>query len=217
MIIKPFIKKLWDLLGIPFRFVLFDQAWLSKFGWTTLEEERLNAVLPHVRGRLLDIGAGLNNLVKKHGQGVGVDIFDWGGGALVVEDSACLPFPDAEFDTVSLVACLNHIPNRLGVLKEAERLLKPGGRLIVTMINPLLGGLGHKIWWYSEDKIRGGMKEGEVGGMWDSEIIRLARQYGFKLARKEKFNLKLVSLLVFEHESFRPGPSRDAPGSVVNE
>ena len=196
---KTFRQWLWDFLGIPFRFVLFNQAWLPRFGWTTLEEERINAVLPHSCGRLLDVGAGPNNLVKRHGDGVGVDVFDWGGGALVVEDAARLPFADAEFDTISFLACLNHIPNRLEVLKEAHRLLKQDGRLIVTMINPLLGGVGHRIWWYSEDKVRGGMKEGEVGGMWDSDIIRLAGSCRFALSHKEKFNLKLVSLLVFRH------------------
>lgn len=53
---------------------LIDQKWLPRFGWTTLEEERLNAVLPHVHGRLLDIGAGPNTLVKRYGNGIGVDV-----------------------------------------------------------------------------------------------------------------------------------------------
>ena len=99
-------------------------------------------VLPEIRGRLLDIGAGPNTLVKLYGSGTGVDVFDWGGGALVVNDTAALPFPDRSFETIAFVACLNHIPNRQQVLHEAKRLLSPGGRVVMTMINPILGGVG---------------------------------------------------------------------------
>jgi len=97
------------------------------------------------------------------------------------------------------VACLNHIPNRSDVLKESHRLLKPGGRLIIIMINPILGGIIHNIWWrHSEDKIRGGMKDGEVGGMWNSSVNYLVSSSGFTLLYKLRFNLQLVSLMVFQ-------------------
>lgn len=33
------------------------------------------------------------------------------------------------------------------------------------MINRWLGDVGHKIWWYSEEKHRGGMLPGETGGL----------------------------------------------------
>ena len=74
-----------------------------------------------VRLRLLDIGAGTNALVRRHGDGVGVEVYDWGGEALVVENAARLPFSDQSFDTVSFVASLNHIPNRQEALFEAHR------------------------------------------------------------------------------------------------
>lgn len=194
---KSFLQAIWDLVGVPFRLVLFDQKWLPYFGWTTLEEERLAAVLPHIQGRLLDIGAGPNTLVKRYGNGVGIDVHDWGGGATIVEDTSRLPFEDGSFDTVAFVACLNHIPYREAVLREAKRLLKPGGRLIITMINPLLGGIGHAIWWYSEDKQRGGMAEGEVGGMWTRDILRLCGGAGFQLEVRKRFLFRLNNLYVF--------------------
>lgn len=184
---KSLGRALWDFAGIPFRLVLFDQAWLPRFGWTTLEEERIAALLPHLRGRLLDVGAGPNALVKRYGTGVGVDVHDWGGGAMVVEDTSKLPFRDGEFDTVSFAACLNHIPYREAALREARRVIAPGGRLVVTMINPLLGGIGHAIWWYSEDKRRDGMLEGEVGGLWTRDVVRMCRDAGFELDDHERF------------------------------
>jgi SAM-dependent methyltransferase len=195
---RPLARRAWDFLGIPFRLVLFDQAWLPSWGWTTLEEERLRAVLPFVRGRLLDVGAGANRLVRLHGDGVGVDIHDWGGGALVVDDSSRLPFEAASFDTITFIACLNHIPNREAALREARRLLRTGGRVIATMIDPILGGIGHAIWWYSEDKVRGGMVEGELPGMWSREVLRLCSEAGLRLALRRRFVYGLNNLFVFE-------------------
>jgi len=195
---KSIAQSAWDAVGIPFRLALFPQTWLPHFGWTTLEDERIAAVLPHVRGRLLDVGAGTNRLVRLHGDGVGVDVHDWGGGALVVEDSAHLPFPDASFDTVTFVACLNHIPNRSEALAEARRVVRDGGTLIATMIDPVLGGIGHAIWWYGEDRHRGGMKPGEVGGLWPRDVIALCTAAGFTLRQHTRFVYGMNNLFVFE-------------------
>jgi SAM-dependent methyltransferase len=201
MVQKTVFHSIWDFVGIPFRLVLFDQAWLPRFGWTTLEEERLNAVFPYLRGRVLDIGAGTNTLVNRYGKGVGVDVHDWGNGVMVVEDTSQLPFENASFDTVTFIACLNHIPYREAALHEARRLIKADGRLIVTMINPLFGDFGHAIWWYSEDKKRGGMKEGEVGGMWTSEIVGLCEKAGFILETHRRFVYGMNNLYVFSVKS----------------
>lgn len=197
LVSKSLFQTTWDLVGAPFRLLLFDQNWLPRFGWTTLEEERLIAVWPHLRGRVLDIGAGPNTLLRRYEKGVGVDVVDWGGGALVVENSSRLPFADGAFETVTLIACLNHIPYREETLREARRLLSPNGRLIVTMINPLLGRIGHALWWYSEDKHRGGMQVGEVGGMWIRDIVNLCIAAHFELERHERFVYFMNHLLVF--------------------
>ncbi len=194
---KSLLQGLWDFLGIAFRLVLFDQAWLPRFGWTTMEDDRMRAVLPETRGRLLDLGSGTNRLVNTYGDGVGVDVVDWGGGTVVVPDTADLPFEDASFDTVTFIACLNHIPYRARALAEARRLLRPGGRVLITMINPLLGGLGHKLWWYSEDKHRD-VDAREVGGMWTKTIVRLCADAGLALARHKRFVYGMNHLYVFE-------------------
>src|SRR6516165_12473430 len=59
----------------------------------------------------------------------------------VVNASDPLPFPDARFDAITCVDAINHIPNRLSVLAQWARLLKPGGRLLftdpVTVTGPL--------------------------------------------------------------------------------
>ena len=194
---KTFLQTVWDFVGIPARLILFPPEWLERCGWTTLEDERMRHVLPEIRGRLLDVGAGPNTLVQLYGNGTGVDVFDWGGGAVVVIDSADLPFADRSFDTVTFIACLNHIPNRQAALREARRLLAPGGRVVMTMINPLLGGVGHAIWWYSEDKHRGGMLPGEVGGLWTRDIVTMSEAAGLRLERHRRFVYGMNHLYVF--------------------
>ena len=105
----------------------FSRIW-KRLALTTLEEERMRAIIPRAQGRLLDIGCGRNMLIKayrdKGGDGIGIDVHDYGGGGLIVEDSSDLPFPDGSFDTIVFAACLNHIPYRVKVLGEAHRLAK---------------------------------------------------------------------------------------------
>jgi SAM-dependent methyltransferase len=195
---KSLAQMAWDFAGSPFRLVLFDQAWLPGFKWTTLEEERIAAVWPHLKGRILDVGAGFNTLVNRYGDGIGVDTFEWPGGAMVVPDTSKLPFDDASFDTVCFVACLNHIPYREAAVREARRVVRGGGRLVVTMINPLIGDIGHAIWWYSEDKHRGGMIPGETGGLWPSHVMAICEQAGFALQLHRRFVYGMNHLFVFE-------------------
>ena len=88
----------------------------------------------------------LSRTQVKYVNGIGVDVHDWGGGAMIVKDTSNLPFMDETFDTITLIACLNHIPYREAVLRETHRLIKPGGQLIITMIDPILGDIGHTLW-----------------------------------------------------------------------
>jgi SAM-dependent methyltransferase len=46
-----------------------------------------------------------------------------------------LPFGGEQFDTVSMIAVIEHLFDPVGALRECHRILKPGGRLIVDTPN----------------------------------------------------------------------------------
>ena len=55
-----------------------------------------------------------------------------GKGVEVVEaDAEALPFADQSFDAAMLISMLHHVSDRPAALREARRVLRPGGRLAV--------------------------------------------------------------------------------------
>ncbi|CUW38078.1 protein of unknown function [Magnetospirillum sp. XM-1] len=205
---KPLGQQVIDLLGAPLRMVVLPDLASEQLGLTSLRCERFSAVLPQMRGRCLDVGAGDNVLLRLYESGggppgnVGVDVVDWGGGCVLVPSADRLPFADASFDTVTFVACLNHIVERAGALAEAHRVLRPGGRVVLTMIGRTLGELGHRLWWYSEDKHRE-EEEGETGGLNPAEMIDLLGGAGFVNLHQTSFVYGLNRLYVAERASTR--------------
>jgi SAM-dependent methyltransferase len=161
-----------------------------------VERRRLGTTLSFVRGRLLDVGCGPNKLTRMHGRGIGTDVFPWPG-VDVLSEARRLPFPDQAFDTVSFVACLNHIPHRLEALKEAYRVLADDGVLLATMIPGTVSRLWHLyIAPWDEDQTERGMEEGEVYGLNFGQMSRLFSDAGFELVEHRRFVFKLNVLYV---------------------
>jgi ubiquinone/menaquinone biosynthesis C-methylase UbiE len=115
--------------------------------------ERLQRVLaPQPGERILEIGPGTGYYTLDMAEWVGpegtVEIFDIqqefldhtmrraeeSGLSNVVPtqgDATDLPFEDDSIDAVVLTAVLGEIPDRAAALREIERVLRPGGRLVV--------------------------------------------------------------------------------------
>jgi ubiquinone/menaquinone biosynthesis C-methylase UbiE len=173
---------------------------------TPIDEERVATALGRCRGLLLDIGCGTNELARRYrsrqGTAIGVDIYPWPG-ADVVCDTTGLPFPDGHFDTVILLACLNHVPlsKRSQVLREARRVLKDEGQLLITMINPVVGLFVHTIRRrYDLDQLERGMEEEEAKGLWDKEVKELLAKSGLRLMEIIPFVFGLNRLYAAEKD-----------------
>lgn len=59
----------------------------------------------------------------------------------VVDASATLPLADCEFDAVTCIDAINHLPDRSAVIAEWARALKPSGRLLFTDATTVTGPL----------------------------------------------------------------------------
>jgi SAM-dependent methyltransferase len=203
---KPNLQSVLDFLAAPLRMLLLPDHVCERLHITSLRGERFAAALPHIRGGLLDVGAGDNALMHSYRmnttdpaaqRSAGVDVYDWGADCLMVERSDRLPFSDASFDTVTFIACLNHISERVGALAEAHRVLRPGGCVVITMIGPILGKVGHALWWYSEDKHRVVDKKEEMG-MSSVSVAALLNEAGFSNLLIDSFAYGLNHLFVAE-------------------
>lgn len=119
--------------------------------WTRGLERRLQMVLRHVGlegKRILDIGCGVGAFVRRlrefTPQVYGFDIDresvvtgaeELPGLALAVGEH--MPYPDASFDVIFLHEVLEHVDDDVATLKEARRVLAPGGRVVIFVPNRL--------------------------------------------------------------------------------
>jgi len=144
------------------------EAWLEPL----LRRMRLARVLPAIRRhpdcRLLDIGCGwearlLRSVEPYVREGVGIDFKapeldhpKLRTIAMTLEDR--LPFADASFDVVTLLAVLEHLSQPRRVLEEVARVLRPGGQVVITVpskaAKPVLEFLAFRLHVVSEAEIR---------------------------------------------------------------
>lgn len=193
----PPIKVIASRVCMPLLALLSREASL-KTGLTPIDDERVIMALKYARGKLLDIGCGANNFVHSYpGEGVGVDVYPWEGVDKVIDSADKLPFKDGEFDTVSYIACLNHIPNRADSLKEAYRVTKNDGRVIVTMIPPLWGSFIHWLRFRNDpDQHRDIDHDHELMGMHPTHVRSLMKDAGFSNIRQRRFVFGINSIYI---------------------
>jgi SAM-dependent methyltransferase len=103
--------------------------------------EKIRSLAPQLHGRLLDFGCGAKPyrlLFTNASEYIGVDIENEGhdhrGEQIdVYYDGNHLPFGDASFDAILTSEVLEHVPEINECLRELYRVLKPGGRILITV------------------------------------------------------------------------------------
>jgi SAM-dependent methyltransferase len=128
---------------------------IGQNSWLTVEElERFGSLLKlHPSVRFLDVACGsggpmLHLARLANCEAVGVELYQEAvaTGRRASADAGLqervtfvcadarrgLPFESESFDAVLCVDAINHLPDRLGVLTDWARLLRPGGRLLFT-------------------------------------------------------------------------------------
>jgi len=191
------IKTLLSRLALPL-LSLVSREKSIKMKLVPIDDERVIIALLHAKGRVLDVGCGANNFIRSYGNGVGVDVFPWEGCDIVVKDASKLPFPKGDFDTVSFLACLNHIANRKEALIEANRVLKDDGQILITMITPRWGKFIHWIRFSNDPdhKTRHINHGSEQLGINSVDMQHLLAEAGFCINKRVRFVFGLNSLYV---------------------
>lgn len=168
--------------------------------WKTLQ--------PYLNGSILDLGCGITDLPDRLTAGqtyTGVDAWSVAlarGAERYPQfqfiscdlNHETLQFPAASFDTVVMIAVLEHLHQPLHALQEARRMLKPGGTLVLTTPSPL-GDLAHQIGsrlylFYSEEEVQ------HVEIFNRRKLYNLAKNAGLHILRFEYFAFGLNQLLV---------------------
>jgi len=193
--------------------------------WLT---QRLSEIPKNLR--ILDAGAGelknkplcshLQYVSQDFGQyegednGTGLHTGKWDTSKIdIVCDVINIPEPDNSFDAILCSEVLEHIPDPTLALKEFQRLLKPGGKLILTApfsslvhFAPYYYCSGFSRYWYEHHLTKLGFAIDELtpNGDWfdfcHQEIARLgivAKRYGEKLWPLA-YLLSLIGIMFFK-------------------
>lgn len=100
-----------------------------------LIDDQIRRYGPHLSGMLVDLGAGQIRRYKKHCPNVHeyktLD-HDDAHSPDIVGSCEAVPLPDASVDSVLCTQVLEHLPHPWIAVKECFRILKPGGKCLLT-------------------------------------------------------------------------------------
>jgi len=160
--------------------------------------------IPH-GSRVLDIGCHQGEFLKMLGQkiapSVGLDpLYQENGSTrghqfVSKEFHGGLPFEEASFDAIVLLATIEHMHEKSAIAREARRLLAKGGRVVITVPSPLVDKILSILLFL---RVVDGMSLEEHHGFSPDDLPDIFVSEGFRLQRKQKFQFGLNNLYVFE-------------------
>ena len=100
-----------------------------------------------------------------------------------------LPFESNSFDVVTMLAVLEHLDDPFGVAREIERVLRPGGRMVITVpsvkAKPVLEFLAFRVGLVSKEEILDHKRyytKDDLGEFVDSfELLTVESLYSFQM------------------------------------
>lgn len=194
---------------------LIPQARFFTYRWRLFANAE--RYLPQLRGRVLDIGAErqpFRSYLAPEVTYIALDVVP-APGLHVVGSALALPFGDATFDAAICTEVLEHVPEPEQALRNIARVLRPGGRLYVTV--PMSWGLHyvpHDYYRFTRFGIQHLLTKAgfevevvvQIGGLFTTGLARLEDVLGwlvFKLVFPIRFllghrgRLWVASLVVF--------------------
>lgn len=138
-------------------------------------EDRAALIARFANGKVLDVGC--SQMRFNLSNSIGIDIVP-SRNADILADAQYLPFRGNLFDTIVAGELLEHLQNPCHFLDEVKRVLKPGGRLIVTTPNPvcIVYIVSASLGWRSVSS------EPEHKYLWDLELLkRFLESCGLKI------------------------------------
>jgi len=169
-----------------------------------LRGARMQAALPHIKGRVLDVGCGTGELARWHGgnEYFGVDIDEE---SLVKarsqhpESRFSRELPAGElFDTIVGLAIIEHIKDPTAWLGQLRAHLAPEGRIVLTTPHRSMEAV-HRAGSYLGIFSRDAADEHEV--LFDLDLMRqAARQAGLEIALAQRFLFRANQLFLLEQK-----------------
>jgi MPBQ/MSBQ methyltransferase len=176
-----------------------NYGYWDRHTWTYKEAcenlmEHLLAFLPEKKGAILDVACGkgattrylLNYYSPKDVTGINVSVkqlerckVNAPGCAFVLMDAAKMAFKDSSFDAIICMEAVFHFYTREKFLHDAHRVLKPGGRLVLSDILRTMPDEGAKLTFPAQNYVKDLTEYRTLyrgAGFKDIEVINATRE-----------------------------------------
>ena len=112
-----------------------------------------------------------------------------------------LGFQPNTFDVVVMLATIEHIPDVEDIAKECARILRPQGRVVLTVPNPIVDKL---LGVLKGLRVLDGMSIEEHQGLDPNSLPRIFGEASLSLLARKGFQLGMNNLFVFEKARSEP-------------